>query len=279
MKYCALFVLAAVPVGALASDPVSAFDFNGTLAPSINNNGPFVSPLVHLNGGANPTPTSSTYSNATVGSTNKQVLNFAFADTLHAFHGIGANGGGAYVNQYTILMDVKFNSQPNGAFASLFNTAANNGSSDGDSFLQWGAGNQASIGIQGTYGGSFTGDVWHRLGIAVQTFFDGTELDFYLDGALVNQRIDRPGGQPIDGRFSLYTYNDSDPADDGVYILGDNDGDNGSGQISLLAFYDHRLTAGEIQSLGAVGQPVPEPATLVTLGLAGAALLRRRRRS
>jgi len=276
MKYCAILALAVAPVAALAVDPVSAFDFNGTLAPSINNNPGHVFSLLHLNGGANPTATATTYSAATVGTTNKQVMNFAFKDTLFAFHGVGINGGGSYVNKYTIMMDVKFNQQADNTYASLFNTQANN-ANDGDSFLLWNGGT-AGVGVFGQYAGAYT-SAWHRIAVAVDVYADGSELTYYLDGTQVKQVIDRPGGQPTDGRFAMYTYNDGDTDSDGVFILGDEDGDNGSGQISYLAFFDHPLTGNEVQALGGVGQPVPEPATVLTLGAAAAALLRRRRRS
>lgn len=277
MKRYVAFAFLLAPVSALSVSPVSAFDFSGTLDPFVNSNPGNVSPLAHLNGGADPTGVTSSYASALVGTTTKQVLNFASGDTLFATHGIAHNGGGSYVNEYTILMDVRFDNQADGAYTSLFNTNANN-SNDGDSFLLWGAGNVATVGIQGDYGGSVSGNAWHRLAVAVQSFSDGTELTYYLDGAQIHQRINRHGGEPIDGRWALYGYDDGDAASDGVFILGDNDGDNGSGQISQLAFYDKKLSLSEVQGLGGVGQPVPEPASLAVLGLGVAAALRRRRR-
>jgi len=277
MKYYAILALAAGSTSAFSADLVSAFDFSGDLNPYVNVGG-HAGPLTQLNGGANPTATSSTYSTATVGSVTKQVLNIASGDSLMALHGIAHNGGGAYVNQYTILMDVKFNGESANSYSSLFNTAADNGN-DGDSFLQWGGNNTASVGVQGTYGGSVTGDAWHRLAVSVEAFPDGTELTYYSDGVKIGQRIDRPGGQPTDGRFALYSYDDNDTSFDGVYIFGDEDGENASGQISKLAFFNGKLDELAIQKLGGAGQPVPEPSTLAVLGLSCAAILRRRRRA
>lgn len=279
MKSFAFLALALVPAAAWSLDPASAFDFSGNLDPFINNG--HSGTLLHLNGGANPTAVSSTYSSATVGSVTKQVLNFSKGDTLFALHGIAHNdahnNGGAYVNNYTIVMDVKFDQESDGSYGSLFNTSSNN-SNDGDSFLLWGSSGTASIGVQGTYGGAVTADVWHRMAVAVDIFPDGTELTYYMDGNQIAQRVDRPGGQPTDGRFALYSYDDNDSASDGVFIFGDEDADYASGQISMLSFFGSTLTGAEVQSLGTAGQPVPEPATLAALGLGAAAFLRRRRR-
>jgi hypothetical protein len=280
MKSPAFLALALVPSFASAG-LTSAFDFSGTLNPSFDNG--HSGPLSHLNGGANPTAVgSSTFVTETVGPTTKEVLNFAKGDTLFALHGIASNdahaNGGVYVNNYTIVMDLKFDGQSANTYTSLFNTSAKN-DNDGDSFLLWGSGNTASVGIQGTYGGSITPTDWHRMAIAVDIFPDGTELTYYVDGVQVSQRVDRPGGQPTDGRFALYSYNDGDSASDGLFILGDEDGDNGSGQISYLAFYDSTLTASEVRDLGSAGQTraVPEPASFMALGVGALALLRRRR--
>ncbi len=278
MKSLALLSLALAPAAAFSAGLTSAFDFSGTLNPYLDNG--HSGALLHLNGGANPAAAASTtYSMATVGSTMKQVLNFAKRDTLFALHGIGANdahnNGGDYVNNYTIVMDVKFDTQASGAYSSLFNTNANN-SNDGDSFLLWGSGGTATAGIQGSYGGSVSANAWHRLAIAVDIFPDGTELTYYSDGTQIHTQVNRPGGEPTDGRFALYSYDDNDAASDGVFILGDEDGDNGSGQISLLAFYGETLDAAAIRGLGGAGQPVPEPASMVALGVGACALLQRR---
>ena len=78
------------------------------------------------------------------------------------------------------------------------------------------------------------------------------------------------------GRVSLRD-RDGDTDSDGIFIFGDEDGDNGSGQISYLAFYDSTLTSSDVQALGGPGQQaVPEPATIAALGLGVGAFLRRR---
>lgn len=54
---------------------------------------------------------------------------------------------------------------------------------------------------------------------------------------------------------------------------------NFDGKIAIARFYEEALTAADVAALFAQNQAVPEPATMTLLGLAGAALIRRRRRA
>ncbi|MBZ0214691.1 MAG: PEP-CTERM sorting domain-containing protein, partial [Nitrospirae bacterium] len=123
---------------------VSAFDFNGTLNPYVDNNPPNVQPLEARTCGS---PTSSTTPNFmmdTVNAVSKQVAVFAGPDFFRAWHGIGANGGGAYVNRYSVLMDVMHtkSSGDTSGWASFFNTTSDQGN-DGD----WTPGRISALGF------------------------------------------------------------------------------------------------------------------------------------
>jgi hypothetical protein len=101
---------------------------------------------------------------------------------------------------------------------------------------------------------------------------DGQTLYKYINGVQVG--VQNPGG--LDGRFSL------DPF---MLLLTDNDGESSAGSISSFLFADQAMTAGEIAAYGgptaagfAGGAPaVPEPGTIVLLGLGALGALRRRR--
>lgn len=260
--------MACVGGSALAVIPVSAYDFNNTLSPFISGNAN-VGDLAVRNGGSPSSAGSPTYLNATVGSTNKMVLDVPNSTFVRALHGIGANGGGFYVNQFSILMDLKFNRTSEG-WASLFNTSADNGN-DGDSFVQWGVG----VGTAGNYGGAIPNNEWFRLVLTVDNQVAGTTVKYFVNGSLVHTASGIGGG--IDSRWTLYSHDDGDSDADWVDILADNDGDTTPSQLSQLAFYDSVLSDADVAGLGPVGSAVPEPATFAVLGLGVLALRRRRK--
>jgi len=266
-----LVILSMACLGATAFSvvlPVSAYDFNNTLDPYFAANAN-VGAAEFRTGGTPTAGGSPTYLDATVGTTNKKVLDVPVNTLVRTLHGIGANGGGSYVNLFTILLDVKFN-QTSESWATLFNTSADNGT-DGDSFVQWGVG----IGIAGNYGGSMPNNEWTRLVIAVDNQAAGTSIHYYVNGGHVHSSTGIGGG--VDGRWTLYSHDDGDADSDAVDILADNDGDGTPAQLSQMAFYDRVLDAGEVADLGPVGSAVPEPATLAVLGLGILALRRRRK--
>lgn len=265
MKQIAAAMMVLVAGSAFAGDLKTYYDFRGNLNPVLNVTG-LAQALEFRTGslGTSSPAGSVNYTNELVGSVNKQVANFAAPQFFRAVHGIGANGGGDYLNQYSILMDIKFTST---GWASFFNTASNV-QNDGDAFVN----PDNAMGISGDYAGTFARNVWNRVIISVDSI--APIMSIYLNGAFVND-IPLDGE---DGRWSLYTLDDNDTDADWVDIFADEDGDNASGQISALAFFDGALTANEAASFGTAGAPVPEPATLAALGLGAAALLRRRKK-
>lgn len=278
MRQLAMIAVFGISTASFGQTLVSAFDFNGTLNPYVDNNPPNVQPLEARTGGS---PTSSTTPNFmmdTVNAVSKQVAVFAGPDFFRAWHGIGANGGGAYVNRYSVLMDVMHtkSSGDTSGWASFFNTTSDQGN-DGDMWIQWSGedagGVYGTLGRGGAYAGKYYANRWNRVILSV----DLTALTarFYVDGVLQNTVV--TGG--LDSGLSMYTYNDGDPAADHLDVLGDNDGDWTPGRISALGFFDGPLGDTEAAALGVAGDPVPEPATMSVMTLGVLALLRKRRKS
>jgi hypothetical protein len=158
-----------------------------------------------------------------------------------SFNDSEANGGGVYLNQYTIIMDVYFTAP--WAWLPFFNTHPTN-LNDADLYIS----PNGALGI-GDLGYSPNASVsigtWHRIIFAAN--LGAGVVTYYLDG---NQIFQRLGGSLLDGRFSLYS--SSDPGPD--LILG-NEGDN-SGiytrdwLLASFAFTDHTLTGVEASQLG-----------------------------
>jgi hypothetical protein len=88
-------------------------------------------------------------------------------------HGAAPNGGGVYVNQYTLVYDIYFPASADGTWRSLWQTdPANDPGNDGDLFVgDGGSGN--GIGISSVYDGTVTAGAWHRLAFAFD--LTGTE--------------------------------------------------------------------------------------------------------
>lgn len=190
---------------------------------------------------------------------------------LMGYTNVPPNGGGAYLNDYTIMMDIYL---PALDWTALFNTNPGHGN-DAD----WYVAPDGSLGI-GELGYSPSGTIsagrWHRLAFVQDQANNLTQ--YFVDGAKVFQS----GAAGLDGRFSLYTSNDAPPQ---LVIHGEGDGSgNYSNEIYMgsLFFADFPLSEAEIVALGGASYEgiriVPEPAGLMMGLLLGAGLLARRRR-
>lgn len=153
----------------------------------------------------------------------------------------GSNGGGAYINQYTIVMDLLVPGPID--WVALFNTDPDN-----DNDADWYLAPDRSIGIQAlgyTSVNVFNLDTWYRLVFAAD-LGDGV-VTYYLNGAQIFQRS---GASLLDGRYSLYSTNDNLPA-----FLLFNEGaldDNYTHELYLagLMVVNRTMTASEVAGLG-----------------------------
>ncbi len=152
---------------------------------------------------------------------------------------VAPNGGGSYINDYTLVFDLYVPSS-GGSWFAFFNTDPNN-ANDSDFFLR----NDGAIGISAlgySGGGAFTTDAWHRVIFSAN--LDAGEVLMFIDGALVRQRT---GGALTDGRFALYS---NAQAGHDLRLFGDEDGETREALVSAVAFVDRPLSAAEAAALG-----------------------------
>ncbi|MBI5384762.1 MAG: immunoglobulin domain-containing protein [Verrucomicrobia bacterium] len=152
-------------------------------------------------------------------------------DGYKLYHGAAPNGGGVYVNQYTLILDVLYPPSSDRQWRSLLQTATGNGN-DGDFFV----GTANGLGISGSYQGNLTPNEWHRLVLAVDLTVN--LVTKYLDGVRVaNQTL----SEGRDGRWSLDPY---------ALLIADNDGDNVPGYLSSVQFRNGKITDAEVAAMG-----------------------------
>jgi hypothetical protein len=193
-------------------------------------------------------------------------------DYMTLTHGIGPNGGGSYVNNYTVAIDYL---QGSDGWNSLYQTAGDAHANDGELFIAPGsgggrAGSTIGIGTVGYSSLTFDASQWHRIVWSVdnssffRVYVDGT---LFLDGA----------GQGVDGRFSL------DPS---FYLFADNDWEDQWGLVGTVATWERALSGEEVAGMGGwiggASEPtpltIPEPSTLSLLVVGSLVLLRRNRK-
>jgi len=119
-------------------------------------------------------------------------------------HGAKHNGGGKFVNQYTLLMDVMFPASSSGLWRTLFQIDPFN---HPDNTAEFYVGNNASLpdanglGAESQFNGTLQPDTWYRIAFAVDLAApSGQQLSKYLNGVRVGTQA-LPGG--IDGRYAL----------------------------------------------------------------------------
>ena len=258
----------ALSATAAAATLVSRWDFEQSLDPTIGTGSltPALNPVeyeaVTINGISGH---AARWAQGTPAAANEQFFTVP--------NSIGANGGGAFTNQYTVVMDVKFASPgATGGYTSLAQTAADAHGNDADLFVRGDGG----AGISGDYADAgnavrFPYGEWVRVAWTVDnttpTGTDATGYRVYFNGQLHNV-VQSPSGFAVDNRYAL---------GDVFHVFADEDGETNAGSVSTLMLFDGALSAAEIAALGGAQAAVPEPVSLAPLAFAAAFLIKRRR--
>lgn len=147
-----------------------------------------------------------------------------------------ANGGGARLNVYTIMFDIKVPSI--GSWYSLLQTGTTATANDGDLFVN--TSGKLGVGAVGYSAKSVSPDQWTRIVFVCDNNVTTGVWKIYIDGVLdVNA-----SGQGIDGRFSLAI--NTTP----FYFFADDDNENTSLTCSSIAIWDRVLSDAEVKTLG-----------------------------
>ncbi len=168
-------------------------------------------------------------------------------------HGAAVNGGGAYVNQYTLIMDVLYPQASAGKWLVFLQTSDSNGN-DGDFF----ANTSGGIGISGNYQGKLNPDTWHRVAFAVDLSGPGPSpiVAKFIDGVKVGEQT---LGEGRDGRWSLYG---AAATPNFALLFADNDGDNALMYVNSVQFRNGRVSDADLAALGgASAAGIPAPST------------------
>lgn len=164
-------------------------------------------------------------------------------DGIKVYPEIEANGGGAYVNLYSLVMDILYPEISNNIWRALFQTSGSN-NNDADFYVGDGGVSPSpnGIGISGVYHGTIVPNTWHRIGFSVD--LTRSKMDKYIDGIYVGTTN---LGSGVDGRWSLYTKSDNVPS----WLLSDESGDTGEGYINSFVITDCAMLPDDFAALGA----------------------------
>ena len=187
--------------------------------------------------GFTPVSTSAAIGNQSVGVMSITNQSFSSAQRLLATFAPTNNGGGTNLNQYTIIMDLKWPAESAGLWRSLFNTSTNN-NNDAELFVE----RDGQIGIFNDYAGTLNPETWYRLVLV----FDLATNQWvrYLDGVnplgTNTSSLPLPEGR-VDGQFSL---------NDAVLFFSDNDGETAPVMVNVIQLRAGAMTAEEVAALG-----------------------------
>jgi hypothetical protein len=160
------------------------------------------------------------------------------------WHGAMPNGGGQFVNQYTLIMDIMFPASSSGQWRALLQTDPfNHPGNDAEFYVGSASASPAAngIGAEGQYDGALAPDTWYRVAFAVDlTASAGQQLSKYVNGVMVGSRSLFGG---MDGRYAL------GPAAQ-FFTSGLSGGFTQPGYVSSIQVVNGWMPAADIAALG-----------------------------
>lgn len=168
---------------------------------------------------------------------------------LTAYPDLPANGGGVYVNQYSIVVDLFTPADSRGTWRPVFQTNASPVGNDADYWVRNG---DSRLGVSdlGYSSAPLDETSWTRLVITVDLTLRGGDAKTYLDG---NHFFTHPGDPAVDGRLSLYAAD----ATNVLHFFSDNTAaENPPMHVGMIALFEGILTSEEAAALGPAGAPV-----------------------
>lgn len=175
------------------------------------------------------------------------------------FHGAAPNGGGTNVNQYTLIFDVLYPTNSDHSWRAIIQASTNvfTGGDDSEFYIN-DAGN--GIGINSTYDGNVTADVWHRIALAVDTTGPGLHpvVEKFIDGVKVGEQTTGLGTD-VDGRFSLNPLL--------ALLFAEDNGYNNDAYVSSIQFRPGRLSDAALAAMGGpTADKIPGPISVSQQG-------------
>ncbi|RIK78678.1 MAG: hypothetical protein DCC68_14750 [Planctomycetota bacterium] len=155
-------------------------------------------------------------------------------------HNTPANGtfvDQGFVSNYTLVWDVLWPSESDGAYRSFYQTSRTN-ANDGEFFALNAP--SGGIGISGNYHGSLTPNEWHRVALVVRAADGEGQLHKYIDGVFVGGQ--GTTGSGIGSRWAL------EP--DIFHVFTDENNETRPGYLSSMMYVDRNLSMDEIRALG-----------------------------
>ncbi|HQG85347.1 MAG TPA: hypothetical protein PLU90_03180 [Planctomycetota bacterium] len=169
-----------------------------------------------------------------------EVAYFSRGTAFLMTHNLAPNGGGQYLNVYTLIMDVMFPLGRQG-YTALWQTNERN-TNDADWFIDGGNG----LGLSKVYGGYVANGEWHRLALVVDSNA-GTYTSF-INGEQVQQIIPPV---TVDGRWSVAST---------AHLFADEDQENWEGYVNSVQLRAFLMTPAELAELGGpTAAGIPEP--------------------
>ena len=154
-----------------------------------------------------------------------------------AIHGVPKNGGGNYVNEFTMMFDIYLPNKSN--WKALYQANLYN-SNDAECFIK--PNGELGIASTGYTTYQLNEKEWYRVVISVDL---GTSYKYYIDGQLAKE-----GTAPaVDGGFSLEL--------DKVLLFADNNGEDGLINVAEISIWDGALNSSEVHNLGGYGHTIP----------------------